>query len=59
MNESIDFIKSGICIRSFPCTHYTLGLLSGILTVQEKETRKVVFVPSPNYYDTVEVVENE
>lgn len=56
--ESIDVIRSGVCIRSFPCSEYSLNLLNGLAVIQHKETRKIVAVLSPTYYDYLEVTSN-
>lgn len=58
MEESIDIIKSGVVIRSFPSDKYILNTATGMVTIHDKESRKCVFVLSPMYYDYVEVSEN-
>ena len=58
MTESIEVIKDGVCIGAFPTESYILNVTTGIVTIHCKESRKLVFALSPNYYDYIEVTEN-
>lgn len=54
--ESIQIVKHGVVIREYPCQYYTTNILSGLVSIVDKETRKVAAILSPNYYDYVEIV---
>lgn len=53
--ETIQFHRAGSLVQAFPTDTYSLNIMAGIPCVMEKNTRKVVFVPSPQYYDYIEI----
>lgn len=59
MVETIQVVRGGLCIREFPSQFYTLNIFSGIVTVIDRETRKIVTVISPNVFDYIEMAQQE
>ncbi len=59
MIEAIAVIRHGMALKSFPCELYSLSILNGLVTILHKQTRKVAFVISPEFYDYIEVLEYE
>lgn len=42
-------------VAQYPCESYTLGLVHGLVTIQDKSTNRILVVYSPKAYDTVEI----
>ncbi len=55
MAKSFQFCKSGVVLREFPDTFYSLNWMNAVPAILNKEDRSVVFIPSPSYYDYIEV----
>jgi len=51
----IQIIKHGVVLREFPLDAYNISIVTGIPVIIRREDNKVECVPSPNYYDTIEV----
>lgn len=59
MTKTIQFIKSGCVLREYPMEFYSLSWMNTCIVVLDKETKAPVFIPSPQYYDYIEVQTNE
>ncbi len=58
MSDTIQFVKSGAILKEFPCEFYSLICINHTVTIVNKVDRQPVFLPSPNYYDYIEVTQN-
>lgn len=59
IQETIDVIKHGTILKQYPCDTYALSTMAGMVTVLNKGNKKIVSILSPNFYDYIEVNENE
>lgn len=57
MGETIEIHKGGSILRSWPCDTYSINIFSGVVSIQEKTSKKIVFIAGPGYYDYIEVGE--
>ncbi len=55
----IQFVKSGCVLREFPTEFYSIAWMNHNVVVLSKVDRSPVFFPSPNYYDYIEVIQND
>ena len=55
--QAIQFVKSGVVLREFPCDFYSLNWMNAIPAILNKHDRSVIFIPSPTYYDYIEVTD--
>lgn len=56
---SIQFIRSNAIMREYPSAEFTLAWAGNAPAVMDKETKMIVFIPSPNYYDYIEVTPDD
>jgi len=56
---SINVVKSGTVIQQWPEDMYQVHLLNGLPALIAKESRKIVVVFSPQFYDYIEIEEEQ
>ncbi len=53
--ETIDFVKHNVILRQFEMPQHKLHTMAGLVCVSDSASGKIVFIPSPNFYDYVEI----
>jgi hypothetical protein len=53
--ETIDFIKHNVIMRQFEMPQHKLHTMAGLVCIVDSQSGKVVFIPSPMFYDYVEI----
>lgn len=54
MNGTIHLVRCGVSIKQYPMEHYSINLLNGMVTLHDKEARRIAAILSPNSYDWIE-----
>jgi len=57
--EYYNVIKQGVVVKQYTSELHTLSVLNGLVVIQNKDTRKIDAVISPNAYDYIEVEREE